>query len=344
MSAREGTGRTSRPKSRPNGDGPLRRIQTRGERLLHWFPELRKSLLAEGDRGIEGILGQLESLREQVSRRAQETGREIEARAERLIADLEKQAVRGLRPLLSRADVVSRAEVESFETRIAHLEGRLGHLLDERSALTSRLHEIERQLDEVRADASERVRELTLRLAAGEELGGALPALREHLDALSKEQVTRNLDLGKLHDRLVRLEMRLGDLLREQSARLPEQEEARRRLASLRDQWEEARRVAGAAADQAAAGAATARELAGRIATLGEERAADRREMFHLAHRIGDLERAARELELRVGDLTERQVASREEAAGLAARVSQLELAAARPAPGAPASERAEGH
>jgi len=162
----EGTGRSSRPKARPANEGAFRRLQTQGERLLHWFPELGKTLLGEGDPGLESLLGQIQSLSGEVSRRAQETGREIEAKAERILADIEKQAVRGLKPLLTRANVATRAEIETLERRVAHLEGRLGPLLDERARLSTRVVELERHVEQARVDLGERLREITLRLSA----------------------------------------------------------------------------------------------------------------------------------------------------------------------------------
>jgi predicted nucleic acid-binding Zn-ribbon protein len=352
MSEREHTGRSSRSKTAAKqSENAFRRLQTRGERLLHWFPELGKSWVRESEPGIESLLEQIRSLRGQVSRRAQETGRDIEARAERLFADLEKQAVRGLRPLLTRAQVASHAEVGSLEHRIAHLEGRLGSLLDDRSQLTTRILQLERQLGEARVDVSERLREVHLGLAAGDAVHRELAGIHEHLDALSKEQVTRSLELGKLHDRIVRLEMRFGDLLKEQGGQVADHEEMKKRLGALGHEIEESARVLGSAVDQAVESAATVRATAERVTAIAAERARDRAEIEQLVRRTGeidtlarrtgeievlarhegDLERALRQLELRVGDLTERQTATREDLTGFVAHIRLLETSAAAP-------------
>ena len=48
----------------------FRRLQTRGGQLLQWFPELGKTLLREGEPGLESVLNQINSLRGEVRRRA----------------------------------------------------------------------------------------------------------------------------------------------------------------------------------------------------------------------------------------------------------------------------------
>ena len=344
MNDREGTGRPSRPKARPTSESALRRLQLRGERLLHWVPDIRKTLLREGEPGVESLLGQVQSLGGQVSRRAQETGRDIEARAERLLADIEKQAVRGLKPLLARANVASHAEVETLERRLAHLEGRLGPLLDDRARLSTRVLELERTLEEARADFSERSREVNVRLAATDDVRAALAGIRNHLDTLSKDQVTRGLDVGKLHDRIVRLEMRFGDLLKDQGPLLADHEDLKKRLGAVDQKLEESARRLRAAVDQAGGSATTAREAADRLASIAAAGAGDRPELGDLASRLGDFERAIRQVDLRLGDLTERHAAAREELAGLAARIRQLEGSPTRPAAAQVAAPQSEGH
>jgi chromosome segregation ATPase len=363
MSGREGTGRGARQKARPTRATAFQRLQERGEQILSWVPELRKTLLPEGEQqGLEALLTQIENLRGRMKSRAQETSRDLEARAERLLGDLEQQAVKRLGPLLTRANVLSRTDLEPIEDRMAHVEERLGTLLDDRANLTTRVLDLERRLEEAQADASERMREATLALSTGDEMQGAIATVHSHLDALSKEQVSRNLEFGKLHDRLVRLEMRLGDLLKEHGARQAEQEETKHRLAALdttlvaeREETrgrlsalnatlEDAVGTLRSTAEQAAAAAVATRDTAGRLDTLRDERTGDRRELFQIEHRIGDVERTLRQVELRLGDLTERQSAGREEIASLAARVSQLELAAARPATAPALPGHTEGH
>jgi predicted nucleic acid-binding Zn-ribbon protein len=350
MSSRDASGRNrphgsgSTSKARPESAGTFQRLQSRGERLLQWFPELRKALLREGEPGIDALVAQLQSLRGQVSKRAQETGRDLEDRAERILAELERQTVRGLRPLLTRANVASHSAVETLERRIAHLEGRLGPLLDDRSQVSGRVGALERQVEEVRADASERLREITLQLSNEDEVRAELNELRGHLDALSKDQVTRSLELGKQHDRLVRLEMRFGDFLKDHATQVVEQEQVKKRLAAAEHAVEDSARVIRTAADAAAASATAARETAERLTTIGSDTARQRDELTRAVEQLGDLQRVMRQLELRLGDLGERHGALREELAGLAARVSHLELTAAqRGAPPALAST-VEGH
>jgi chromosome segregation ATPase len=346
MGDREGSGRSSRAKgsaANATSTSTLRRLQTRGEQLLHWFPDLRKNLLREGEPGLESLLGQIQTLRGEMSRRAQATGRDLEARAERLLADLERQAVRGLQPLLSRARVASQAALETLDRRLAHLEKRLGPLLDDRVQVTTRVVELERKLEEAQAEMSERLREVDIGLASGEDLHNELARLREHLDALSKEQVARTLETGKLHDRIVRLEMRFGDLLKEQGAQISEHEEMRKNLGSLGHVCQDSERLARSAAEQAASVTALTRDAAARLTALADERALDHGTLERLSRRDGEVEQTIRQVELRLGDLSERQAAVREELGAIAASLRRLETAA-RPAAPLSTVERNESH
>jgi len=345
MSERAGNGRTTRPKPRPDATTTrLQRLQSRGGQLLQWFPELGKTLLRESEPSLEAVLSQIQTLRGEVRRRAGETGRDLEARAERLLVDLERQAIERLQPLLSRANVASQREATALEGRIVHLEGRLGSLLDDRAALSSRVTTLERQLMEARSDDGERIRELDLRIAAAEDVRTDVAELRAQLDALAKEQLMRSLELGKLHDRLTRLEMRLGDLLKEHGTHLAEHEDVKRRLGALPGDIENAARLATGAADQARQVAATAHTTTERLTTLAAERLRERIELEQLGERGLEIERIIRQIELRIGDLAERHTGAREDLATFAARVAKLELVAA-PSPGAGvAVERSEGH
>ena len=238
MSVREAPQRANRAKGRPENERDesettLRRLQARGERLLQWFPELRKTWQRDAEPSLEALIGQVQALGGQVSRRAQETGRDLEARAERLLADLERQAVRGLGPILSRANLASGTELSGLDGRLAELEARLDAASNERTQLESRIADLENALREARIEASERIREVTVRVSASDELHGDVARLHGQLDTLSRDQVARSLEIGKLHDRLVRLEMRMGDVVKEQAATGNASQETARKLSEL---------------------------------------------------------------------------------------------------------------
>jgi chromosome segregation ATPase len=322
----------------------FRRLQTRGGQLLQWFPELGKTLLREGEPGLESVLNQINSLRGEVRRRAGATGRDLEARAERLLGEIERQAVERLQPLLSRAHVASQNETGAIEERVAHLEARIGTLLEDRAMLTGRVTDLEHQLRETCVELGERVREVDLRLTATDDIRGDLAELHGQLDTLAKDHVARSLELGKLHDRIVRMEMRFGDLLKEQGNHLTDHDDMKKRLADLAAEIDAAMRLARAGADEAAQGTILARGSADRLAALAVERARERTDFEQLGERGLEIERILRQVELRLGDLAERHTGVREDLGTLAARMAQLELTAA-PAP-APSSgvERSEGH
>jgi hypothetical protein len=350
MSTREAPQRSGRTKARMENERAaerettLRRLQARGERLLQWFPELRKTWQRDAEPSIEALLSQLQSLGGQVSRRAQETGRDLEARAERILADLERQAVRGLGPLLSRANLASGSELSSVEDRLAQLEARLEPLVADRANTAARLAEIHQRLDEARVDADERVRELAVGISAAGELRSDLANVHVHLDGLSKEQVTRSLEIGKLHDRLIRLEMRMGDVLKEQGNQLTTQQEVGRKLGEMDETLAESRRGVQALREQTVSGAAELRATEGRLTALASARNGDHDELGRLADLLATIQQTLRQVDLRLGDLGERHTGVREELAGLAARVSHLELASTGAVSSTILSDRSEGH
>jgi chromosome segregation ATPase len=350
MSTREAPQRSGRTKARvepervTEQETALRRLQARGERLLQWFPELRKTWQRDAEPSIEALVGQLQSLGGSVSRRAQETGRDLEARAERILADLERQALRGIGPLLSRANLATGSELSDVENRLARLEERLEPLAAERAADAARVERIERRLDEARADADERARELAVRLSASDELRADLANLHAHVDALSREQVTRSLEIGKLHDRLVRLEMRMGDVVKEQGTQVAAQQDLTGKLVEMDRTITEASRGVQALRDGASSGVAELRATEGRLAALTAARNGDHDELGRLADLLATVQQTLRQIDLRLGDLGERSTGVREELAGLAARVSHLELASTRAVSSAMLGERTEGH
>ncbi len=350
MSVREVPQRANRAKTRPEGERlvesetTLRRLQARGERLLQWFPELRKTWQRDAEPSLEALITQLQSLGGQVSRRAQETGRDLEARAERLLADLERQAVRGLGPLLSRANLASGTELSDLDGRLAGLESRLDAAGEERTRLASGLSDVETALRDARIEASERLRELTVRVAANDELHGDLARVHGQVDALSRDQVARSLEIGKLHDRLVRLEMRMGDVLKEQAANGEASEETARKLGEM----EQAARAAFQSMDEQRAHreqlATEGRATDARLTALMSARNADHDELTRLTDAIVSIQQILRQVDLRLGDLGERYAGVREELAGLSARVSHLELAATTPTSARMLTGSSEGH
>jgi DNA repair exonuclease SbcCD ATPase subunit len=349
MSTREAPQRSNRSKIRVESERvetetTLRRLQARGERLLRWFPEIRNTWQRDGEPGLESLLTHLQTLGGQVSRRAQETGRDLEARAERVLADLERQAMRGLGPILSRANLASGRELSNLELRLAQLEERLEPLLESRTQLTSQLANVQRALDDARADATERLREMTVLISANDELRNDLGRVHDHLDTLSKEQVTRSLEIGKLHDRLVRVEIRMGDVLKEQGAQLTAHQDMARKITELDQSFAESTRSVQSVREQAESATAEGRATDARLTAFMSARSADHDELARLADLLGSVQQTLRQVDLRLGDLGERYAGVREELADLSARVSHLELAPTRPISATILTGRTEGH
>jgi hypothetical protein len=348
MSVREASQRANRSKARienerAEAETTLHKLQARGERLLQWFPELRKTWQRDAEPGLEALLGQLQSLGGQMSRRAQETTRDLEARVERVMADLERQALRGLGPLLSRANLASGTEVSDMEARLARMEERLEPLVEHGAELTTSLSDLRTKLDDARTEVGERLRETTMRVAASEEVQHEFGRVQEHLDALSREQVARSLEIGKLHDRLVRLEMRMGDVLKEQAGHATTQNETVRRLGELEEATSDSVRgmqyLRGQVEDATAEGRATD----ARLTALMSARNGDHDELTRLVDMLAGIQQTLRQVDLRLGDLGERHAGVRDELANLSARVSHLELAPS-PVSGSLLTGRTEGH
>jgi archaellum component FlaC len=336
MSTRETPQRSHRSKVRVESERvevetTLRRLQARGERLLQWFPELRKTWQRDGEPGLESLLVHLQTLGGQVSRRAQATGRDLEARAERVFADFERQAMRGLGPLLSRANLASGSELSDLDARVARLGDRLEPVLESRTHLVTGLASVQGALDEARADATERLRELTVRIAANDDLRNDLGRVHDQLDALSKEQVTRSLEIGKLQDRLVRLEMRMGDVLKEQAAKSVAHQDMARGISQVDQSLAESTRSLQTVREQAESTAAEGHAANTRLTALMSARNADHDELARLVDLLGSVQQTLRQVDLRLGDLGERYVGVREELTGLSARVRHLELAPTQP-------------
>jgi chromosome segregation ATPase len=349
MGTREAPQRSNRSKGRVESErmeaeSTLRRLQARGERLLQWFPELKNTWQRDAEPGIEALLGHLQSLGGQVSRRAQETGRDLEARAERVPAELERQAVRGLSPLLSRANLASGSELTDLESRLMQLEARLDPMEETRVRFASELERVQATLAEARVDVTERLREVTVRVAAHDDLRTDLDKLQEHLDALSREQVTRSLEIGKLHDRLVRLEMRMGDVLKEQTAQLGVNQETARKTVELNDALTQSSRDAQEMHARMETAATEARATDSRLTALMSARNADHDELTRFNDLLTGIQQTLRQVDLRLGDLGERYAGVREDLANLSARVSNLELAPTRPVSAAMLTGRTEGH
>jgi chromosome segregation ATPase len=322
----------------------LRRLQARGERLMQWFPELRKTWQQDAEPALEALVGQIQTLGGQVSRRAQETGRDLEARAERILADLERQAVRGLGPILSRANLASGTELSDLEQRLGEIEERLEPLLESRTQLAAGLSEMQTTLADARADVTERFRETTVRLAAVDELQTDIGRVHTHLDGLSKEHVTRSLDLGKLQDRMVRLELRMGDVLKEQAAQVAVQHDITRRVGDVDQRVAEVNAAAASAREHATTATMEVRATDSRLTTLVAARNADHDELTRIGDVLMSIQQTLRQVDLRLGDLGERYTGLREELASLSLRVSNLELAPTRPADPAMLTGRTEGH
>ncbi len=78
-------------------------------------------------RAMDRLLTQAQTLRSGLEKRARRASRDVEAQAHRLVATIEKEATKRLRPLLERLDLPTRDEVRNLAKRVAQLEKKLKH-------------------------------------------------------------------------------------------------------------------------------------------------------------------------------------------------------------------------
>lgn len=223
--------------------------------------------------GGHALLGQAQTLADDVQRRLTEVGRDVGAVLEDNLGD-------AIDELISRLSVSFRREIESLADRLGTVEGLLaglpaGPLIDlleparalaqqaiESAAasnmqieeMSMRLETAERRALQAGTEANaadprnaalrEQLEQLQLRLLElGREVGtrvGEVTALAERLGRVetrlaeqSREHAGRTADVAALRERLSRLEARLSDLSREQVARSVEAAGLRERVFRL---------------------------------------------------------------------------------------------------------------
>jgi DNA repair ATPase RecN len=143
---------------------------------------------------------------------------------------------------------------------------------------------------------------------------------------------------------MVRIELRMGDVLKEQAAHLAAQHDVTRRVGEIDQRVAEVNAAAAAAREQATAATMEIRAADSRLTTVVAARNADHDELTRLEELLGAIQQTLRQVDLRLGDLGERYTGLREELANLSLRVSNLELAPTRPADAAMLTGRSEGH
>ncbi len=106
--------------------GNIRRLQRDAEAVLSRTRKQAAQLISRDQkRALDRIVNQAKRLRSDLEKRAKQASKEVESQGERLLATIEREAVKRVTPLLKRLNLPSRQEVQSLSRRLAQLERRV---------------------------------------------------------------------------------------------------------------------------------------------------------------------------------------------------------------------------
>ncbi len=311
--------KSPRPRRPPAGKG--KKTKAGGRSWLGWMPPASR-LFGENRLAIDLISSQLRSLRDGLEAQVDAASRLLEQRVEHLLAELEQRAARRLIPLFTRAEVVRKEDLAPLESRLSRLEERVSRVVEDENNLAVRTREVGREWQTLRAELTERLAETADRIAEADSLGSAIEELRKHLDSISKEQVAKAVEGTRLHDRVLRLEMRIADISRQHDSLACTAAEIGRRLAAAEGKLaDELPRISSSLNDLVAL-RTEIENLSHHISGLNEVQQAQRCELERVASILRDRENS---LDARLGDIIERQKRAGAELAAVAARLRELQ-------------------
>ena len=112
----------------------LRELRSEGEKLAGRVrKEAVRLATRDGRRTLEQLVDRAGELGNDLERRARRAIADLERQAAHLYERLEAQAKRGLAPLVERLDVPSRRDVEQLDRRVSALEKRVGKRVGRKS-------------------------------------------------------------------------------------------------------------------------------------------------------------------------------------------------------------------
>ena len=83
---------------------------------------------------MEDLLAQAKKLRGDLQKRAERAVKDLEERGQRIVALIEKQAGKGVEPIVRSLNLTTRDEVEKLKKRLTKLEKRLDEMAGSKAA------------------------------------------------------------------------------------------------------------------------------------------------------------------------------------------------------------------
>jgi chromosome segregation ATPase len=248
----------------------------------------RKGDLADLNRAFEGHRGRLEAIEREVPQMRENGGKigELEAEIQRVDRTLTKKANKSERERLEFADRITSELGEANRTLTIFLGDSKMTIADlvnmndvTRRSLTTRIEEIEANVDPIKTDATAQISTLEKGIAA--KLQKAKTDLDAAVDALKREIAQGD---GQLNEQIAAVDERIGRETGDLQTRIDTvAEAAKRRTASLKTQLQQA------TADQTAETEALGEQIAAVKTELSEAVAADGRRLEELSDELAGL-------------------------------------------------------
>ena len=113
----------------------LKRVQTEGERVVGRIRKDAGELLSKNrQKAVEDLLAQAQKLRGDFQKRAERAVKDLEERGQRIVALIEKQAGKGVDPIIRGLNLPTRDEIEKLKKRMTQLEKRLDEISSSKAA------------------------------------------------------------------------------------------------------------------------------------------------------------------------------------------------------------------
>jgi polyhydroxyalkanoate synthesis regulator phasin len=105
------------------------RLEREGQKLLgRARTETAKRLTASQRKAIAGLMKQARQLRAEIKRRVQQSGRQLEARGEKILASAERRSAKAISGVIGRLKLPTHGDVQGLQRRITSLEKRVADL------------------------------------------------------------------------------------------------------------------------------------------------------------------------------------------------------------------------
>ncbi len=113
----------------------LKRVQTEGEGVVGRIRKDAGELLGKNrQKAVQDLLAQAQKLRGDLQKRAERAVKDLDERRQQIVTAIEKQAEKGVEPIIRGLNIPTRDEVEKLKKRMAQLEKRLDEVAGSKAA------------------------------------------------------------------------------------------------------------------------------------------------------------------------------------------------------------------